>query len=174
MSDQSFIMQPRLIWDIDGVIIAENSPFEMAELSLIEKYAPEVVSRLGKLGMDRVVLSIREGQELSEITALLGARVLALDPDQDNDTITRKELAILTDQKRSPCHRRVWVDDKLVELPEKERRAIAEFLGGSTLFVWPAKETGLNEIELSCIEAFARDSTITSLTTTSTSYYHSK
>lgn len=143
---------PRLYLDIDGVILADNSPFETVSLNQREAYAPEVVERLGSTGLELVWLSTWEGQasRLSEsIDALREATVL---PARIHDArITTKRDALIADQESEPSAF-VWVDDMITDWA---RRVVAKRLCVPKLLIKPNKETGLNDLELKRIEAFA-------------------
>ncbi len=148
--------RPRLYLDIDGVIVTDNSPFEMVSLNPIEKYAPEVVARLGNTGMELVWLSSWENEAtyLSEnIDVLSGGRVLNLATLQDSSSdITRKRCALVADQETSPSPF-VWADDTITR---GTRKKVAEYLKGPKLFVQPDKRIGLTQAEIVRIEHFAK------------------
>ena len=156
MSDLPETARPRLYLDVDGVIIAEASPFETASLLyLSEKYAPEIIRRLGNTCMDLVWLTTRENQaiELAEsVDGLRGGRVLSLDRSSRSSPVTWKLRALLSDQAGSPSPF-VWVDDHIT--PEA-RREVAERLSVPKLVVQTDGNTGLNEPQLASIEQFAK------------------
>ena len=159
MFDSSKTARPRLYLDVDGVIIAEASPFETVRLrNLGEAYAPEVISRLGNTCLDLVWLTTRENQalELSEsINGLRDGRVLRLDPREHSSQITRKMRALFTDQASSPSPF-VWVDDLITS---EARNIVTNRLSVPNLIVQTDHRTGLNETQLVSIEEFARTHT---------------
>ena len=144
---------PRLYLDIDGVIISNNSPFETVNLNRFEAYAPEVVERLGRTGLELVWLSSWESEahHISEsIDALRKATVL---PAGILDApIRAKREALIADQKRAPSAF-VWVDDMITY---RTRMVVESRLRVPHLLISPNKERGLNDSELLRIEAFAR------------------
>ena len=106
---------PRLYLDIDGVIISENSAFNTVDLNPIEKYAPEVLTRLGNTGMNLVWLSTWEEKETTRLSSQLNilSNYRRLDPVRSQaelSSITRKMLALIRDNQGelAPI---VWVDD---------------------------------------------------------------
>lgn len=142
----------RLYLDIDGVIIADNSPFETISLNPLESYAPEVVERLGNTGLELVLLSTwgKRASYLTERIEPLSAA--SIDPTYlPNTQIIHKRDALIADQLKSPAPF-VWVDDMITDWA---RRIVAKKLSVPKLLIKPDEETGLNDSELKRIEAFA-------------------
>lgn len=150
--------RPRLYLDIDGVIIAKNSPFATVDLNPIEKYAPEVIIRLGNIGMNLVWLSTWEEKETSHLSKQLELlinhhRLDSVPSQAELSGITRKMLALINDNqgKLTPI---VWVDDEIT--PEVIHQ-VSEKHQGPKLLISPNKQIGLSEIELNRIEDFAKE-----------------
>lgn len=149
-------VRPRLYLDIDGVILAEASPFETVSLGeLGEAYAPEVLSRLGNTCLELVWLTTWEHQalELSEsMNGLGGGRVLRLEEYENNHQTTPKMCALFSDQANSPSPF-VWVDDLITPAAYG---AVTRRLSVPKLIIQTDGKTGLNETQLLSIEQFAR------------------
>ena len=144
------LAHPRLYLDIDGVVLADSSPFETTELNAIERYAPEVASRLGATGLELVWISTwgKEAAYLSErIEAFGGAIIL---PTQVRDIGTKRD-ALIADQERSPSPF-VWVDDMI---NNSIRKYVSKRVKTPHLLVSPNTATGLTASELEDIEGFA-------------------
>jgi hypothetical protein len=153
----------RLYLDIDGVIIADEPPFE--EIAHIfwpkENYSPEVVHRLGHTGLELVLLTTRARttRELrfsgltDEINGLGNGRVPLWvgGYGELGDDIGWKVATLIADQRSSPAPF-VWADDFITE---EARRTVSEYLDVPQLIIAPDSKTGLNETELCQIEDFA-------------------
>lgn len=156
MNDRPVLNRPRMYLDIDGVLIADESPFEQAQVSPMDHYAPEVTTRLGKTGLQLVWLSTWE-EEASYLSAniddLREGRILRLArPMSKASSITRKMLALIEDQEMDPAPF-VWVDDAI---SARERNIVLRTLTVPLLILQPDTKIGLTENELTHIEDFAR------------------
>jgi hypothetical protein len=157
-------MRANLYLDIDGVLIidTDESPFERVELNAIEKYAPEVATRLGQTGMNIVWVSTwgRQASHLSErIEAFREARILPLLPREVNpNKTTRKMLTIIGEQEVAPTPF-AWVDD---DITEDERRTIDRRISVPKLLIKPDKRVGLTDEHLQQIEVFAEEHAVSS------------
>jgi hypothetical protein len=149
------VLIPRLYLDIDGVIIVDESPFEMVQLNAIEKYSPEVVARLGRTGLELVWLSTwgREASYLSEsIDPLSKARILPIQP-HINGSMAGKAASIIEEQSAAPAPF-VWADDMITENLSKE---LSQAVASPHLMVRPNKAVGLTNKHLLLIEEFAKE-----------------
>lgn len=163
------LVRPRLYLDIDGVLIASppaQPAFETKKLNRVDRYSPEVTGRLGALAAKRlelVFLSDWDHEAAGLIEAIddfAGARILPLaplDPDitAETSTITRKAFALLDEQEQSPTPF-IWGDN---DINQNIRDLLAERLVTPQLpwlLICPNKHVGVNEQELSQIEAFAK------------------
>jgi len=159
MSDSPAAVRPRLYLDVDGVIIAEASPFETVRLrQLGEAYAPEVISRLGNTCLELVWLTTwgEEALELAQsINGLREGRVLRLDQHERSSQITRKMRALFADQGTTPGPF-VWIDDLITP---QARNIVNRRLSVPSLMVQTDGQTGLNEDQLVSIEQFAKTHT---------------
>lgn len=147
------LAQPRLYLDIDGVVIAEASPFNTVD-SYGEKHAPEVVRRLGEAGLDLAWLSTWEDEALKipgRIDGLRGGRVLKLGPFGPSH-IMRKAQSLIIDQVESPSPF-VWVDDHITSVIQESLSALFKV---PQLLIKPDGQSGINENQLAAIEEFAR------------------
>lgn len=156
MKEFSEAVKPRLYLDIDGVIISEESPYERVELNAIEKYAPEVVRRLGQTGLELVWLSTwgREASYLSEvIEEMRGNRILEITILKPNTPSMERKAATLTRDQRSAPAPFVWVDDMITA---RERKLIPVWVDSPHLLIQPDGRLGLAEDEVVLIEEFAK------------------
>lgn len=146
---------PRLYLDVDGVIIADKSPFETTPLNHIESYAPEVVRRLGNTGLELVWLTTWENEALllaEQMGYLTNGRVLRLG-FLGATAIDNKANSLLNDQFHSPAPF-VWVDDRL---NNDIQTVVSAKVRVPHLFIRPNYQTGLEESHLVQIETFASE-----------------